>query len=148
MHLKLPLYVLVSFALLFYSKSTLAQSSDNSEELFKNARAASFDKKDYATAIKLSKQALVISPGYADIQIFMARNYAWNDQYDSARMILASVVQKKPTYIEAWSAAADVELWDDKYTTALELCNQGLQYESGNKELLLKKAKALKALKR
>jgi len=148
MYLKVPLHFLLSCTFLFWCKSIRAQSSDNSEELFQNARSASFDKKDYAAAINLSKRALVISPDYADIQIFMARNYAWSDQYDSARIILASVVQKKPAYIDAWSAAADVELWDDKYAIALELCNKGLQYEPGNKELLLKKAKALKALKR
>jgi len=148
MYFNILLYTLFGFTLLFCSNSALAQSSDNSDDLFKSARAASFDKKDYAAAIDLSRQALAISPDYADIQIFMARNYAWSDQYDSARKILASVVQKKPAYIDAWSASADVELWDDQYVVALELCNKGLEQEPTNKELLLKKAKVLKALKR
>jgi len=125
-----------------------AQSPGNTEDLFKNARTAAFDKKDYAAAIELSKQALAISPNYTDVQIFMARNYVWSDQYDSARKILANVVQRKPAYIDGWSAAIDVELWDDKYTVALRLCDKGLQQEPDNKELLLKKAKALKNLER
>src|SRR5829696_1371491 len=129
MYLKIALYTLLSLHFLFSCQAMWAQSSGNSEELFESARAASFDKKDYPAAIELSKQALAISPDYADIQIFMARNYAWSDQYDSARKILAAVVQKKPTYIDAWSASADVELWDDKYMVALELCNKGLQHE-------------------
>ena len=148
MYLKLSFYVLFGFSLLFCCKQTSAQSSDSSDDLFKNARTTSFNKKDYAAAIALSKQALAISPNYADIQIFMARNYAWNNQYDSARRILADVVQKKPAYIDAWSAAADVESWDDQYMAALELCNKGLQQEPTNKELLLKKAKVLKNLQR
>ncbi len=148
MCLKLSLFILLSSSLLFCCNPTLAQSSANSEELFKYARAASFDKKDYASAIELSRQALAISPGYADIQIFMARNYAWSNHYDSARKILAAVVQNKPAYIDAWSAAADVEVWDDQYIVALELCNKGLQHEPTNKELLLKKAKVLADLQR
>jgi YaiO family outer membrane protein len=148
MYSKISICILYISALLFCSKSTLAQSPANTEDLFKSARTACFDKKDYVAAIELSKQALALSPNYADIQIFMARIYAWSDQYDSARKILAAVVQKKPAYIDAWSAAADVELWSDQYPTALDLCNKGLQYEPGNRDLLLKKAKVLKSLQR
>jgi YaiO family outer membrane protein len=145
MFTKTSFYITFTIAALFYGKSLKAQSTD---ELFKNARLAAFDKKDYPAAIQLSRQALAISPDYADIQIFLARTYAWTDQYDSARKILATVVQSKPAYIDAWSAAIDVELWDDHYLTALELCNKGLQQGPANKELLLKKAKALSDLQR
>jgi YaiO family outer membrane protein len=145
MYYKLSLF---SSLLLLCCQLMCAQSSDNSDDLFKSARIASFDNKDYATAIKLSRQALAISPGYTDIQIFMARNYAWSNQYDSARKLLAAVVQKKPTYMDAWYAAIDVESWDEQYLKALELCNKGLEQEPGNKELLLKKAKVLANLQR
>jgi YaiO family outer membrane protein len=147
MLLKSSIYTLIAFTLLVCTKA-FAQPSRNTEELFREARTASFDKKDYTAAINLSKQALEISPNYADIQIFMARNYAWSNQYDSARKILASVVQKEPTYMDAWGAAVDVELWNDRYIPALELCNKALQHESVNKELLLKKARALANLQR
>ena len=143
MPLKSSICKIFGFATLLFYGQAFAQSSD---ELFKNARAASFGKKDYATAIELSKQALLISPNYEDIQIFMARNYAWSNQYDSAREILASVITKEPESMDAWSAAVDVELWTDNNPAALDLCNKGLLKDADNKELLLKKARALRAL--
>jgi len=134
------------FIFLFFSFQFL--QAQDSDELFTKARSAAFDQKDYPTAISLSKQALVKSPDYADIRIFLGRLYTWTKQPDSARQAFNLVLNKQPDNADASLAFASLEFWEDNSEKALEYVNSGLKYHSDSKDLLLLKAKILNDLKR
>ena len=124
-----------------------AQMPASSDDLFKAARQAAFEEKNYNKAKQLASQALVQSPHYVDIGIFLGRVYTWNKQYDSAVYYFQQVRSYAPAYEDAAVAYTDLEYWNDHYDTALSICNNGLMANPASADLLLRKAKILKALK-
>jgi len=148
MHLKKRLLINILIVGLIYSPPILSQENVSSDELFRQARSAAFDQKNYKLAIELSRKALSKSPNYADISIFLGRIYTWSDKLDSARTEFEEVLHKEPDNDEASSAYADLEYWNDNSTKALNICENGLKFHPNSKELLLKKAKCLIELKR
>lgn len=129
----------------FYLK---AQSALTSDELFKDARRAAFEDKNYDKAKQLAWQALELSPSYADIDIFLGRVYAWNSEYDSARYHFTKVLTANPENEDASIAYADLEYWNDHYEAALDICKRALIVYPSSQELLLREAKNLNALKK
>ncbi len=123
-------------------------SAQDSDELFKQARSAAFDKKNYPLAIAISRQALEKSPGYTDIRIFLGRLYTWSDKNDSARVEFQKVLQTDPGNEDGSLAYASLEYWNDDYLNSLGIVNNGLSKHPGSKELLLLKAKILSSLNR
>ena len=77
--------ILILLFLLSFSFLVRAQSAVSSDELFKDARNAAFQDNNYSKARQLARQALAISPAYADIEILLGRLYTWDKHYDSAR---------------------------------------------------------------
>ena len=124
-----------------------AQNGITSDELFKEARHAAFEDKNYDKAKQLSYEALEISPSYSDIDIFLGRVYAWNSEYDSARYHFTKVLNSHPDNEDASIAFADLEYWNDHYEASLDICNKALTVYPSSQELLLRKAKNLNALK-
>ncbi|QJW91209.1 YaiO family outer membrane beta-barrel protein [Spirosoma taeanense] len=124
-----------------------AQSGPGSDDLFKQARQAAFDNKDYARAIALCQQALKQSPDYAEIRTFMGRLYTWSDKLPEARQQFSLVLQKDSTNKDALSAATDLEFWNDNPSQALVYCNTALRHYPADPDLLLKKARVLNDLK-
>ena len=130
------------------STSLFAQEQLSSDSLFKQARTAAFDQKDYVLATAFSKKALIISPDYADIRIFLGRVYTWWDKTDSARECFKKVLEQQPQNEDASSAYADLEYWNNQSEKALLICENGLTFHPQSKVLLLKKAKSLVELER
>lgn len=120
-----------------------AQDTLSSDGLFKAARSAAFDNKDYTRAIVLCKKALGIAPDYSEIRVFLGRIYTWEKKPDSARQALGYVLDRHPDDEEAAAALTDLEYWNDNNEKALQYCEQGLQYHPKSADLLLKKAKIL-----
>lgn len=135
------------FIVLFYFQSTTAQTTASSDELFQQARTLAFKQKDYVKAIALSKEALTKSPDYSDIRIFLGRLYTWNDQPDSARQELKSVINKHQDNEDASLAIASLEFWENNSKLALDYVNSGLKHHPQSEDLLLLKAKILNDLK-
>ncbi|MBC8054513.1 MAG: YaiO family outer membrane beta-barrel protein [Sphingobacteriaceae bacterium] len=140
---KVPAYLIACFCFLFLSATLKAQDSD---ELFRQARAAAFDKKNYPLAIQISKEALSKSPGYKDIRVFLGRLYTWTDKTDSARVEFEAVLKQEPGHEDASLAYASLEYWNDDNKKAFELVNAGLDLHPDSKELLILKAKILNSL--
>lgn len=132
---------------LLYLAANASAQNLSSDELFKQARQAAFEQKDYPKAIQLSKQALTQSPDYADIQIFLGRLYTWYKRPDSARVIFKSVISKHPDLQDGVFAYASLEYWNDNYADALDIADKGLQYHAQSVDLLLLKAKILNAMR-
>ncbi|MDE3212992.1 MAG: YaiO family outer membrane beta-barrel protein [Bacteroidota bacterium] len=122
-----------------------SQQTTSADELFKSARDAAFNAKDYPKAKLLASRALALSPDYSDISVFLGRLYAWTGKADSARYYFNSVLSRNPSDEDASIAAIDLEYWDSHYDTALEICNRALKMDSLSAPLRLRKAKILKA---
>ncbi len=134
--------------LIIFVKIASAQDGYSSDELFQQARKAAFDQKDYPKAIALCKQALVRSPDYADIHIFLGRVYTWSDKLDSARAQFDEVITKHPDNEDAALAYGSLEYWNNNSPKALQLVQGGLNHHQQSKDLLLLKAKVLNDLHR
>lgn len=136
-----PRYFFVALAwLLLLATSVKAQDSD---ELFQRARNSAFEKKNYPLAIKLSQEALIKSPDYNEIRVFLGRLYTWSDKPDSARIHFGIVLNKDPGHEDASLAYGSLEYWNDDNVKALNLVNNGLEVHPHSKGLLLLKAKIL-----
>ena len=125
-----------------------AQSPLSSDELFQNARKLAFDDKNYIGAIALTKKALIISPDYADIRIFLGRIYTYSDKPDSARVAFKEVLAKNPGHEDASLAYGYMEFWNNNSEQALIITSGGLKFHENSEGLLLLKAKILNDLKR
>jgi YaiO family outer membrane protein len=86
----------------------------------------------------------ILAKGFdSDVATLMGRTYAWDKQYDSARVVLQNVIVQSPDNSDALSALADVEYWNDRYPQALEYCNRILEKNPENETVKLQKAKIL-----
>lgn len=136
---------LALFFSLLVSSSLEAQTTD---ELYKDARDAAFNGKRYDAAEQLARQALQLSPKYAELEIFLGRVYTWDNQYDSARYHFSEVLDKEPVNEEASIAYADLEYWNGHYAAAIGICDRALAVYPASQPLLLRKAKSLNAGKK
>lgn len=132
--------------LLFLARIATAQDSTSSDSLFAMARKAAFDDRNRTKAIALSKQALIISPGYTDIAVFIGRVYTWEKQRDSARTYFQRALQQNAHSEDAYSGYTDMEYWNDDNQAALTVVTRGLSYHPQSMPLMLRKAKILNAM--
>lgn len=145
------LLLVICFALLTYVSTAqnlnALPDTSTSDGLFQAARSAAFDNKNYPQAKSYCKKALELSPNYADIKIFLGRLYTWSNEYDSAKTIFESVLATSPSYVDAAVAYTDLLYWNDHYKEAIAVCDASLKLNPDSDEILLRKAKALAALK-
>lgn len=125
-----------------------AQENLSSDELFINARTAAFEEEDYPKAIRLTQQALEISPDYADIRIFLGRLYTWTDEVAMARKEFDKVLLTDSGYEDAHLAYGYLEYWNDNSEKALEVIAPGVEKNPESKALLMLKAEILNDLER
>ncbi len=86
----------------------------------------------------------ILTKGFnADIALLLGRTYAWEGEYDSARININNVLMHNPDYMDAISAIADVEYWSQNYSEAIKYCNLALQKDSTAEDFWMKKAKIL-----
>lgn len=140
-YFKIIVLIIVVFATSIFE--TNAQPNLTADELFQLARKAAFDKKNYLKAKQILKQALVKSPDYADIRIFLGRIYTWSDEPDSARVEFSKVLVTAPQNEDAYMAFGYLEYWQDNNARALDLANKGLSFTPKSAGLMLLKAKIL-----
>jgi YaiO family outer membrane protein len=106
------------------------------------------DAKNYAFNGQRSKARAIcraiLAKGFdSDVATLMGRTYAWDKQYDSARVVLQNVIIQNPENSDALSALADVEYWNDRYPQALEYCNRILAKNPENETVQYQKARIL-----
>jgi YaiO family outer membrane protein len=134
--------VFILLGLLIVPLSNFSQEKRlTADELFAQARTAAFDQKNYAEAIKISKQALLQAPEYTDIRIFLGRLYTWSDQIDSARIVFEELNGLHVQDEDFFLAYASFAYWNNQSTQAIQLIDQGLSYHPTSQDLLLLKAK-------
>ncbi len=128
--------------------SVTNEDSLSADGLLVMARKAAFDDKNYDLAKYRLYKALLISPDYADIKVFLGRLHTWSKNYDSARYYFSAVLKKDPAYEDASSALADLEYWNDDNHKALQVADSALIYHPASETLLVKRAKILYSLRR
>ena len=148
MNYKKPLFILLLLSASFLPSILVAQTQLSSDELFQQARTAAFENKNYKLATELSKKALMISPDYADIRIFLGRVFTWWNKPDSASECFEKVLNEHPENEDAASAFADLTYWNEEPERSLAICENALVFHPQSKTLLLKKSKTLIELKR
>ena len=116
------------------------------DEMFGRARRLAFEGKR-AEAIDLCRAALQRSPDYHDIRILIGRIHAWEGHYDAGRAELQQVLRAEPGHLDGRAALVDLELWSDHPRAALALTDEGLVLRPAQPLLLLRKARAQKALR-
>lgn len=113
--------------------------------------AQSFEQaKNYAFSGERAKaraicKAILAKDFDSDVATLMGRTYAWDKQYDSARVVLHEVLEKSPGNSDVLSALADVEYWNDQYPEAIGYCDRILARNPENEAIQLKKAVILKS---
>jgi YaiO family outer membrane protein len=135
---------------LVLSSIGFAQSQDslsklNSDELYALGRTKVFDGKRNEGR-KLLFMALSKSPDYSEIQLLIARSYAWDDKSDSARYHIQQILAKEPNYLDALITSIDIENWAERYPEALQNANKALKIYPTDSVLILKKARVLSNL--
>ena len=81
----------------------------------------------------------------SDACILLGRTYAWDNQFDSARVELQKVLSFSPGNNDALSAIVDVEYWAGRYDEAIGYCNIALAKDSLAEPFLVKKARVLRS---
>lgn len=142
-HFSFNKLAILTILLVLGSTYSYSQEKVSSDQLFKNARKAAFDEDDYPKAIKITKQALEISPDYSDIRIFLGRLYTWTDEVELARQEFETVIQKNPGYEDAHLAYGYLEYWNDDPDKALLVIEPGIEKNPDSEGLLMLKAKIL-----
>jgi YaiO family outer membrane protein len=130
----------IFFGFIILSK---AQEITDTDSLFRQAQKLAFEGA-YQESREMSRKILKITPEHFDAAILMGRTYAWQQEYDSARIILNAVLEKMPA-TDVLFALAQVERWTGNMNESLDYVNKGLEYDSCNPELLLLKSRALQS---
>jgi YaiO family outer membrane protein len=141
--LKLSLIILLGLNLFLISYSQ--EIVLDPDKLYSDARDLA-QKKHYPEAREKALLVLKRSPNYHDAQILIARTYAWENKFDSARIELNKAYLIAPEYRDALLAGIDIEYWSGNFDKALKLCDNALIKYPGDKDFLLKKAQILLAM--
>lgn len=117
---------------------------ENVDSSFQMARALAASSK-YSESILLCKKILEKSPKYQDVQVLLGRAYFWNNQPDSAILVLSESITSNP-YLDAYLALSDIQRLDSKLIDALKTSEQGLLFFPSSEKLFIRKIKALSEL--
>jgi len=112
------------------------------DSLLSKAREFAYNNRK-SEARKICRQILSHDSTYWDAAVLMGRTYAWDEKYDSAKIVLQKVINQKAGHYDAVDALIDVELMSDNYLEAIKYADIGLSYHPNEGAFLLKKAKAL-----
>jgi lipoteichoic acid synthase len=111
------------------------------EKLFFLARQKAFNKETDEARL-ICRRILAASPNYHDTRVLLGRTFAWNNDYKTAKRLFNEVIRRDETYVDAYTALADVQLWSDSAAVSLEAARQGLKLYPNNEDLLIRAAKA------
>jgi YaiO family outer membrane protein len=145
-NITISMYKQICFLFIAFLCANSALAQDNalsSDELFIQSRKEAFDQKNYPKAIQTIRQALVQSPNYTDLSVFLGRLYTWSDQIDSARATFDQLWKRDVDSDDFYLAYASLEYWHDDADKALTILDKGLFHTPSSETLLFLKAKVL-----
>ena len=123
------------------------ETGQSRTEMFEAAREAAWaGQREYA--VELCLRILDRHPNDHDTRILLGRIHAWEKRFPEARRELGTVITAKPLYLDARLALIDTELWDNQAEEAIRLCDEGLENDPNEADLLYRKFRALRKLGR
>lgn len=81
-------------------------------------------------------------PEYYDAYFIIGNTYAWDRQFEKARLFYNKVFEFNNGDINAFNQLIAVELWDGNPVQAINLAIAALEFEPNSEEILYKKARA------
>lgn len=136
--------ICIKIIILFLSIAGISKTFsqiENVDSSFQVARTLAFSSK-YDESILLCKRILEKSPQYQDVQVLLGRIYFWNNQTDSAILILSESIKLNP-YQDAYIALSDIQRWNSNLLDALKTSENGLKFFPSSEELFIRKIKVL-----
>lgn len=112
------------------------------DSLYIKARNLAYEQ-ETAKARQAALALLERNPLHHDASVLIARLYAWENLYDSARIYIQYVTGHVPNYYDALLALTDIEIWEGNYEQAVETADIALAYHPDDEMLILRKARAL-----
>jgi YaiO family outer membrane protein len=138
-------FLLVISACLFLNLPAFPQITSNPEVEYSRIRNMALN----GNLVEAESSAIALLdsfPDYGDAWILLARIYGWQEKYESARLILDSLILKEPSNRDAIEARIDLALWTGENDLAIELADRILASDPANISVLDKKHRAEKAL--
>jgi len=117
------------------------------DQIFDRAKAAAFKNRNDEARV-ICRWLLRKNPRDADVRILYGHTYAWEKNYEVARLIFNEVLYKMPDNVDALSALVDIELWSGNNQRALFLSDSALASHTKSEVLLIRKSRALANLGR
>lgn len=130
------------FILVLLSQKMYSQDLD---ALFAKAREQAFAGKN-EKARELCQQILQNKPNYLDAEVLFGRTLAWDKMHDSARVVFQKAFAENHDYKDLTLAYTDNEIWSENYANGLKICNQFLENNLQDRDILFRKAKILNFL--
>jgi len=137
--------ILILMCVLYCFKS-FSQENLTSDELFLQAKKEAYERNNYPGAINILKKALIKSPNYADLRVFLGRLYTFSDHIDSAKTEFQKVFAIEPGNLDAINGSYDLAYWNNNYPEAVAMAETGIKYYPDSAKFYLQKAKALNAM--
>jgi YaiO family outer membrane protein len=114
----------------------------NQDSLFGIVKELGYSK-EYKKSETFCKQLINSYPNNMDYKVFLARLYAWQNDFNTARNTLVTIPESYKSNSEVMDLLIDIELWSGNYETAVLYCNKALAVNNEKKETtMLKKAKS------
>jgi uncharacterized protein HemY len=84
---------------------------------------------------------LAEAPEHFDASLLMARAFAYEHRFDSARVVCAQLHDVAPNNYDVLDLMVNIEIWNRKYKTALLLVEKALEAYANDENFLFKKAR-------
>lgn len=141
-------YSLLIFCFTFSSLHLYAQKKKtDSDVLLKQIKTEMDISKDYKKALSLSRSAVEQYPSNVDFRFLLGRSYLLNGDFRNAQLVLDDIIKREPAYKDAYIAAANVQLAQQKNGEALQYVNKGLARFYRDRDLRIKKISIYQNLK-
>ncbi len=85
-------------------------------------------------------------PNYLDFNLLAGRTLAWENQFDSAKILIEPIILDNPYQKDALLLLADIEIWQINYQAALAYVDTGLVQLPQDTLLLYKRAEIIKKM--
>ena len=87
------------------------------------------------------RQTLNEDPDHFEASLLMAQTFAFENKFDSARIISKKLYDVNPKHYELQTLMVDIEIWNRKYKPALSQVETALENWPEDEDFLFKKAK-------
>ena len=96
---------------------------------------------NWKTARRYCRQVLAEEPNHFEASLLMAQMYAFENKFDSARIISTSLYDANPQNYHLLDLMVSIEIWNRKYQPALTQAEKALTAYPDDEIFLFKKAK-------